>query len=169
MNLRELQCIVAEQKGLPLYEGAFLSIDPGETTGIAFFEFKWDIWHVKQWEEKTPDLTVTTSRFTEVLRDYDPDLLVVEDYRVYSWKAKDHTWSDLHTPRVIAAIEVLAAQRGLSPVVKQMAQLAKGFCTDEKLKEWELYVRGKKHARDAVRHACYFILFNAHKHMEGKG
>jgi hypothetical protein len=41
-----------------------------------------------------------------------------------------------------------------------MAHQAKGFVTDEKLKAWGFYQKGVRHARDSIRHACYFLLFD---------
>jgi hypothetical protein len=40
-----------------------------------------------------------------------------------------------------------------------MAQQAKAFWTDEKLKLVGLYEPGMKHARDALRHLLYLICF----------
>lgn len=43
--------------------------------------------------------------------------------------------------------------------IKQMAVTAKNFCTDDKLKQWGFWQAGQKHARDSIRHGCYFLLF----------
>ena len=45
------------------------------------------------------------------------------------------------------------------PTHKQMASTAKTFATDKKLREWGFWERGMRHARDAIRHGCYFLLF----------
>ena len=39
-----------------------------------------------------------------------------------------------------------------------MAQQAKGFVTDAKLKEWGMWDIGHKHARDACRHCVYYLV-----------
>lgn len=88
-----------------------------------------------------------------------PALVVFEDYKVYGWKTDQHAWSGLHTPRLIGALETLLGVVHGIPFHKQMAHVAKGFCTDEKLTQWGYYAKGQRHARDAVRHACYYILF----------
>jgi len=141
-----------------------LAIDPGETTGIALFL---NIQPVNQFELKprqvsgviepvaslADQIASTLNRYREI------DVIILEDYRVYKWRAKQHTWSDLHTPRLIGAIEYIASKEKI-PIIKQPAHVAKQFCTDDKLKHWGMYISGLKHARDAVRHGCYYLLFN---------
>jgi len=40
-----------------------------------------------------------------------------------------------------------------------MAQHAKQWWTDEKLKRFGIYPKGLKHGRDALRHLLYYMLF----------
>lgn len=48
----------------------------------------------------------------------------------------------------------------------QMAAQAKGFVDDDKLKAWGFWIKGKKHARDAIRHGVYYLLFTYHNAKE---
>lgn len=136
------------------------SLDPGETVGYSVF--------------KGPDLLVADqkrlskpSQIDEILTSLSslfgvPDVLVVEAYRIYPNKAKQHVGDALFTPRVIGAIELWAAlQRPQVRVVFQMASQAKGFATDRRLRQLKLYQKGVRHANDAIRHAVYFLLFGA--------
>ncbi len=137
-----------------------LCLDPGETTGWAVFHctikevvlFKWG-------QVDTSDMLKGIQSIQYLLDGLDPHILVVEDYRVYGWKTEDHSWSKLHTPKFIGVIYAVAHTKGLVPVM-QMAQFAKEFCTDDKLKRWGFYQKGQRHARDAVRHGCAYILFH---------
>jgi len=143
---------------LPESTPCIAAIDPGETTGLCCFRGHTldDVrqittknvangaWDIRQW-----------------LHDRQPDMVVMEDYRVYSWKAKDHAWQALHTPKLIGALEYICMIDEF-PLHLQMAQQAKGFCTDQKLKIWEVYNTGR-HARDAIRHAIYYLLFEVAK------
>lgn len=133
--------------------GRLLAIDPGETTGWAFF--------VDGAYERTGEVGPedTMLGLVEVIQDLNPDIVVVEDYRIYGWKARSHVGSDLFTPRLIGAIELACAWEDV-PLYKQMAQTAKSFCTNKKLKEWGFYNAGSPHVRDSVRHACYWLVFN---------
>ncbi len=132
-----------------------LALDPGNTTGWAMFkdsELK-DSGHLE-----TSDIPIATQLIGEHLGMWTPDVVVLEEYRVYAWKAKQHAWSTLPTARIIGSIETMCAMNKI-PVYMQSAQQAKGFCTDEKLKAWDYYDRGR-HARDAIRHGCFWLIFN---------
>jgi len=158
-NLHEIDIQLSGQHGRKPFTGFLLTLDPGQTTGVAFFHGT-ELKEVLQ--QKTPNIPSAVELFTELLDRLPVDTIVIEDYHVYAWRAKQHAWSDLYTPRMIGAVEAICAQRSL-PLVKQSAQIAKGFVTDTKLKAWELYRKGMPHARDAVRHGCYYILFGRYK------
>ena len=100
--------------------------------------------------------------FERLMDEHKPTRVVCEEYRVYGWRTRQHAWSELHTPQLIGALRAIAAQRGI-PVVLQGAGLAKGFVSDAKLRAWGLYRSGMRHAMDAVRHACYYLLFGRKK------
>jgi hypothetical protein len=137
-----------------------LALDPGETTGACVFVGP-NLTDARQLQTGLmPIAAITIREYIEYYhRNAGPlAAVVVEDYRVYSWKTKDHAWAGLHTPRLIGALELICYDFGLQ-LVKQTAQQGKGFCTDDKLKSWGVYQEGKQHARDAIRHACYYLLF----------
>ena len=152
MNLFQSQV----QKNRPLWgDRVVLSLDPGETTGACKF-----VGNAPAWIEQIPTGLIPQMAVSlcDLILTNKPDVLVVEDYRVYKWKTDSHAWAGLHTPRLIGMIEFFAFTQGI-PLVKQSAQVGKGFCTDERLKEWGFYKPGKRHAVDAVRHACQFLMF----------
>lgn len=142
-----------------LHEHVLIGIDPGETTGFAYqlpWEPQWTM-HVAQLETKS------IKQGMAALRDAWPDtklpiIAVCEDYKVYAWKATDHSWNNLHTAKLIGAIEYQCIAMGV-PLVYQMAGQAKAWATDEKLKLWGLYESGLKHGRDAVRHLTSYSFF----------
>jgi hypothetical protein len=143
---------------------SLLVFDPGETTGFAHFR-QGELSNGGQLATKTilegAPLLLDTICMTM------PTRVVMEDYRVYSWKSKQHEWEKLHTPQVIGAVRGLLAcphlysKMAIIPVIMQMAVTAKQFCTDEKLKQWGFYIKGQPHARDAIRHGCYYLLFGS--------
>ena len=135
-----------------------VAFDPGHITGVSIFIDG-------QLEECEQLDTHPMSKGIDTLNEFiteDIDLIVFEDYRVYSWKADDHINASLHTPQLIGVIKCLAQLKDIK-THSQMAQQAKGFCTDDRLKEWLYYMPGLKHGRDAIRHACYYLLFNLNK------
>jgi hypothetical protein len=139
-----------------------LALDPGETTGVAEFDGDNTILVYQQTtKEIGPSYEWLKGRL-EVLswRGADPRQIYLryEDYRVYEWKSADHSWSQIHTLRWIGAIQV-AAHVTQTPNSCCMAQHAKGWWTDEKLKHFGIYPTGLRHGKDALRHLLYYMLF----------
>lgn len=140
--------------------GKVLALDPGETTGWCVFE-SLDGKHFKleaQGQIKTWPMTEAVANITDLLARGEIDYVVHELYAVYEWKSSDHSWSQIPTVRVIGCIETLCIQQNI-PYSSQTAQIAKNFCTDDKLKNWNFYIKGQRHARDAIRHGCYYLMF----------
>ncbi len=142
-----------------------IGIDPGETTGFAW-RMPWDgnKIHLEQLVTKDPvsgakvvkaalpNLRLPSSMANIAVQ------VVCEDYKIYGWKADDHKWAGLHTPQLIGAIRYMLDSLGI-PIVFQMAQEAKSWSTDEKLKMWGIYEAGMRHARDAQRHIVRYMFF----------
>ena len=149
------------QKALdPISEqGVLMSFDPGHTTGWSVF-VQYEL--AETGEIDTSDIPLAVVGVNNLIEEYNPHVIVLEDYRVYRWRQKHHVGSELLTTRVIGCIETLSTQYSI-PVFKQPAHIAKGFCNDKKLKEWGFWQKGQKHARDAIRHACYFLIFGGIK------
>lgn len=65
----------------------------------------------------------------------------------------------LDSREYIGTIKGWARRRGI-PVVLQSAAQAKGFVSDNILKELNLYTKAYRHANDAMRHMVYFAINN---------
>ena len=134
-----------------------LCLDPGKTTGWCLFEDgKCTV--VDHAEDCYNDETVNYQAVTKLIADINPDFIVYEDYKIYANKLDSHSYSPVFTLRLIGAIDAYAQEHKIK-THKQMASVAKGFVTDEKLKQWGYWESGMKHGRDAIRHGCYFLLF----------
>lgn len=134
-----------------------LCLDPGKTTGWCIFEEgKLTAWG--QVEDCYDDNNVNTKGLLDLFRDSNPDYICYEDYRVYGSKLERHTFSPVMTVRLLGVIEAYCQMNEI-PTHKQMATTAKNFCTDDKLKQWGFWQEGQRHARDSIRHGCYFLLF----------
>ncbi len=141
-------------------EYVIVGIDPGETTGFGY-RMHWsdelNKIHLSQLATKTVeegwhaiDAAWPKTKWKTIC--------LIEDYKVYSWKADDHSWANLHTAQFIGALRIYCMQKGI-PVVFQMAAEAKTFVTDDMLKHWGVYEAGMKHARDAERHILRYLMF----------
>lgn len=146
-------------KHRPLLKEGFrvLAFDPGETTGVCIFQGS----VLKAVEQLSTGLMpMAAVTLCNYVQQFKPDIVVAEDYKVYKWKTDSHAWAELHTPRLIGALEYYLYTQSI-PLIKQSAQVGKGFCTDDRLKEWGFYSPAKRHAMDAIRHACQFLMFGA--------
>ncbi len=134
-----------------------LCFDPGKTTGwCVFVDGQLDHWG--QLPECYDDNNIDVQSMIDLFEEEQPDFILYEDYKVYSHKLDRHTFNPVFTVRLIGAIETWAQMNNI-PTHKQMASTAKTFATDKKLREWGFWERGMRHARDAIRHGCYFLLF----------
>lgn len=130
-----------------------LVLDPGHTTGWTVFEkgeltASGQINTIEKWEN-----------IDNLFNDVQPTMVLYENYRVYAHKLERHSNSEVFTVRLVGVIEFLCDVMWQIPHYNQMAHQAKGFVTDDKLKAWGYYVKGQRHARDAMRHGLYFLLF----------
>jgi hypothetical protein len=141
------------------FRGRIAIFDPGETTGFACFQRTAEV-TVLLGCQQIPTWPIESGylELQKVLDEYRPSRVLYEAYHVYKWRLEEHTFSEVPTIQIIGALKLLLLQRGI-PYSNQTAQVGKGFCTDDKLKYWDLYMPGKVHARDAIRHGCHFLLF----------
>jgi hypothetical protein len=141
------------------FDQRIIGLDPGQTTGACLFQGS-ILLDARQIESGL--MPQAAENVGAYIYHNKPDIVVMENYKVYEWKTKDHAWASLHTPRLIGALEYFCYAFHF-PLVKQMAQMPKGFCTDDKLQKWGYWKPGQRHARDAIRHAVYYMLFEVAK------
>lgn len=142
-----------------------LSLDPGHTTGVAFFE-NGTLTDWKQIVTIEDDPKKIHGQFKEnwwevdsLMELYDPTVIICENYRVYQHKLDQHANSGVETLRLIGGVDYYADRHNV-PIRYQMATEHKGFCTDKKLQQWDYWKPGMRHSRDAIRAGTYFLLFN---------
>lgn len=142
-----------------------IALDPGETTGVAVFNGDTQI---RVYQRETKEIGPSYDWLEQLLEDgiWNDDNtewapfyhLRYEDYRIYEWKSADHAWSQVHTLRWIGGILVATHNRGIAHSCC-MAQHAKKWWDDPKLKHFGLYPKGMRHGKDALRHLLYYMLF----------
>lgn len=158
MNQDNWRILLDKVRGSKKIPNNLLCLDPGETTGWCVFS---------QGKLTDSGQTETIDAQGEILHDNLQELIVTncpthilcEDYRIYEHKLQRHSFSPVLTLRLIGAIDHIAWSNRIS-INYQMAAQAKGFVTDDKLKNWNFWQQGMRHARDAIRHGCYFLLFH---------
>jgi hypothetical protein len=160
-----------------------LCLDPGETTGWCLFR-KGQLTEYDQIatvnlsdEGKQGSKVLQWKPLIELFRKTQPTYVVCENYRVYAHKLERHSNSQVETLRLIGGIDLICSMtmhisllcdawfscdeykdEHAIPITYQMAAQAKGFITDERLKDWDFWKPGMKHSRDAIRHGLYFLI-----------
>lgn len=97
----------------------------------------------------------------------EPDVVVVEEYPLYSHKANTQSWSKLETPQLIGCLRLWFHIRDI-PVVFQTASQVKNRWNDDILvRKGYLERKGNRllfdgvptntHKRDALRHGIHYI------------
>lgn len=140
-----------DDRDIPRY---LLSIDPGKVSGWAVFR-SGELWisgKIEWTKERGWDPIV------DKIQEVHPDVVICEDYRIYSGKRLVQAWSPVDTIRIIGAIEFVCRHDSIK-LVKQMASGIKGFVDDTKLKDWDMWNKNE-HVRDSIRHGVYALLFN---------
>ena len=132
-----------------------LGLDPGGTTGYAVIDvykpFRVELYDAGQFPSTFSELDYLFDRHI-------PSITVIESFKLYPWKAKEQSWSSMQTPRFIGAIEYVLWKHG-HWIAFQSASQGKSFCTNDKLREWGLYQTSQRHANDAIRHICQYMIF----------
>ena len=104
-------------------EAVTLCFDPGHTTGFAVFVGT--NLHDRG-ELTTKPIEAAVREVERAMNQYEPDIVIVEDYRVYSWKTEHHAGSELLTTRIIGVIETFCVINFVPVIIKQPAHVAKG-------------------------------------------
>lgn len=159
-----------------------MAVDPGVKTGIAIGEFdcspeaRGKI--VKQrisgsmrnekidgWEVEPYTVSVTGDSFWEVqvakriIQTWEEiegeKLLAIEDF-VLRPNLQTTDRVALSPVRITSALIALADEEDY--IKLQAPSSAKGYATDERLKDWGLWYKGSTHVRDAYRHMCFALL-----------
>lgn len=135
--------------------GRFLAIDPGLTTGIAFFDGT-QVIRIEQ--VGGCELPEGQQKILSLISHSKPERIVIEKFILYPWRLKNLSYNEMITPQIIGVVKMQAFKMD-TPISEQTAAQGKAFFTDKRLRQLSLYYPGKKHANDAIRHGCYYLLF----------
>lgn len=125
-----------------------IGVDPGGTTGLAV----WSPGLKLHLVELTPDDAVDW--MSEVAQGATKKHFVVERYTITPATAKMSQQHD--ALEIIGALKFLVRKYGHTLSMQTPAE-AKGYSTDQKLKNIGWYQAGKPHARDASRHVLLYL------------
>lgn len=138
-----------------------IAFDPGGTTGVAGVRQGNIVLSVSvSYDELLNQLSSShknSQEYADAAEYASFPIMVVEDFRLYPWKAKSMGFDRLPAVRVIGALELFARANG-QRFVLQPAEKAKRFFPDDTLKMlgWSDWLTNV-HKRDAGRHAAYYL------------
>jgi hypothetical protein len=91
-------------------EERYISIDPGLSTGWATFRANGDLIRTGTLRNGAEQLYPFLRRLSVALmeNDWKPLDVIVENYRLYPWKAMQQSWASLETVRFIGAVDFWA-------------------------------------------------------------
>lgn len=137
-----------------------LAVDPGKTTGSAFWSTESGLEDVR--ELGFEEFLAYADR---LLLLHGPNLIVVsEAYIVGPETLKMGAEGDPGDPyrrfslEIIGALRFLCTKHGSEFAPLQTAAAAKSVITNARLKKLDWYARGKEHGRDATRHLALFLM-----------
>ena len=136
-------------------------MDPGHTTGWALF--------VNGELERAGQILPAEGGGPDLLEHYKlivfeaPDVLVYERFALYAGKAQDLIHSTFPTVEAIGVIKLgVMLLHTPCELVTYPAGTVKAFFTNDRLKELGLLQQPAhelRHANDALRHGCYYLVF----------
>jgi hypothetical protein len=84
-----------------------------------------------------------------------PDMVICEEFE---FRNRARKGLDLYPRELLGVCELYCQQRKIA-LFRQKAMEGMGFYTNEKLQRDGLYIRGKPHAMDALRHLLHWYTF----------
>lgn len=132
-------------------EHVVVGIDPGETNGyvVAKLSPHWEVLMVGQTDAQG---------LMWILRRRHPEVVVIEDFRLYAWKARSVAFSKNTAAEVIGAVDAWCQVNG-AKLVRQPASIRKTVVKEVlvALNLWKGMVN-LPHARDASRHLVAWVI-----------
>lgn len=131
----------------------WITIDIGETTGYALWEN--DLLVDSNQEEMWSFIDHLEAEITNG----SVTAIVIEDFKIYPWKAEALIWDSVRTARGLGAIELLARQHNL-PIVLQPAKIKEVAVALGAENFFTTPLHENRHANDAIMHGVYYLGMN---------
>lgn len=138
-----------------------LTLDPGGTTGVAYFETTEKSIDIIWRKQIANGLSGFLDFHWDELEDLDIDIIVCENFVLRYGVAG----ADITPAYIIGALEALYP---VTDIVYQSPSV-KPLCDDDRLKRMDLYEKARPHANDAVRHGIIYLRNHAHMPTLSKG
>jgi hypothetical protein len=129
-----------------------LTLDPGGTTGYCLSVIEDPATVFIAYTEQKIDL----DQLWRGLGKLQVDKIICEDFE---YRNRARAGLDLTPVKMIGVVELYGLTDSGAEIFFQNAATGKGHYNNEKLKQQELYLKGKDHGRDACRHYLQWLTF----------
>lgn len=135
-----------------------LAIDPGKTVGFAWFNYHEDKKEVELIEANQLSWQEFLPYFYKKAKNNGDFEVLYEQYRIRTTTISANLNKELLTVKVIGAIEFICRLFKIK-FQNQPAGIGAEFFHRERLEKMDMWIVGKVHARDAIRHGMYHLTF----------
>ena len=127
-----------------------VSLDPGRTTGHAVGTLEDGFMRVRCGQTQFDHIMLYQQ--LELIK---PDYIICEEFE---FRNKARKGLDLYPRELLGVCELYTQQRKI-PLFRQKAMEGKAYYSNDKLKKDGLYLPGKPHAMDGLRHLLHWYTF----------
>jgi len=145
-----------------------LAVDPGRTTGICVLEsdqtnsIRVAMANQIPWEVRKLQLWALIAGTSVTWPLGQPDAIVIEDFKLRPGRAMEQIGSDFPSVHIIGMVEGFHfALQQTCPIVYQTPAIIGRV---QILPPHEKLLAGQEHAKDAYKHARYYLITKANKH-----
>lgn len=135
-----------------------VAIDPGGTTGYCKGKYDGEQLILMPGQEQLSGSELFQF-LLDCLREANTDPFVLI-YERFDYRNRARAGLDLTAPKLIGVMDLIVEEEGLM-CYPQMPSEAKGYWTNDRLKQFQIYVPGLDHGRDAMRHLLQWWQFKA--------
>src|SRR5215471_9094290 len=128
-----------------------LAVDPGITSGYSL-----GLCTEKSLLVTCDQMEMDVRVLNDLLKDWDPHYLITESFE---YRNKPRKGLELFSRNLIGVMQLHDLTTPTVKFKQQMAAQGKGHYNDTKLKKMNVYVAGREHGRDALRHLLQWWTF----------
>lgn len=128
----------------------WITVDIGETTGYAMWDGDMLL------DSNQEEMWQFIDHLEEQIQIGDVTAIVIEDFKIYPWKANALIWDSVRTARGLGAVELLGRQHNI-PVILQPAKIKEAAVALGAENFFTTPLHENRHANDAIMHGVFYL------------
>lgn len=93
------------------------------------------------------------------LDEWQPDVIIMESFRLYPWTAKSLSWNQMLPSQVIGAVKAWTIGKNVEIIMQPASVRIISKPYTRRFEKLPIF-KGKPHAKDAMRHIGYYLIKN---------